>query len=182
MKKIPLKIKLIVALIALTCLPFLCHGQTTTNTPQGTFYDSVFGYFGSLNTNLPAVSTVQIWTGTANVRNQVLQAEFGGSLHPAVLGGFGVDAVLRNDVALGSLAAAQGGLSYHYILTDIDFAAFVHGGYDWHNAVGYVSPGLRALKMLTPNTYSGVSLELPVAFHGAAGLTPTYGILLGFKF
>jgi hypothetical protein len=173
-------------LILALALPFSLQAQLTTNTPEN-FAQSAMAFFTSFNTNLPANSTFQLWTGTANVNNDRMYAEFGLSFHPSFMSPatnqyFGVDAIFRNDVLLGSLAQVQGGLSYHIIHVDLDLAPQIHFGYDYHNAFAYVAPGLSLSKMLTENTYTRISLELPVNFKGAGQMTPTYGLSVGAKF
>ena len=187
------KIKILFALFGVFALAMTMQtafGQTAdlTNTIPS-FITTAEGYFSSFNTNLftfqNGQDNVDITTGTENWNNKQLLAVFHGDVKiyaPSTNTSIRGLATFYNDTTLGSLSKADAGAGLAYVLYDTKTTGSINGGYDWEAKSGYIRPDLKFEKALTPHTFFGVNLGVPLYFHGQGSLTPNYGLDAGFNF
>lgn len=196
--RIPVGIKAILAFIAFTGLlaaAGLCRAQTNTPPPQQ-FYQTVFGYFSSFNTNLSdtfSTDTVDISAGADTVDNANMAASFTVEVLPfrsssnVLASGLSIESVTRNATVAGILVSEQGGIGWSATHIDTRVTGYVDFGRRFDTSQNYFAPGLRVKKALTDNTFAGVGLELPIYLNSNHGQSsgapaPTLSIFTGFRF
>lgn len=162
------------------------NNNSTITGPSATFFDSVIGYFSSINTNFDstfASSKCEITLGSAYANNvntaSTLNFEY------KLGGAFVLDAGCDNAGIAGTLLSAQAGIGVYRVVHDIELSAFVDGGYDFSINHPFVEPRVEVKKALTPNTFAGVSLgsrffiQKPTSGNA---ITPTLALFVGFVF
>ena len=188
--KIPYQVKLMLAFVALTGLLAavdLARAQTLKQydylhpdvqewqaaPPSGfslsnTVIGSIFGYFGSFNTNLPVgTPMLSLWAGADTVDNQEMAASMGVEFMPfatstnAFLSGLSVESVTRNATVAGTVLSEQAGIGWSITHVDTRLTGYIDIGDRFDTKQVYFVPGLRVKKMLTSNTFAGTGIELP---------------------
>jgi len=161
---------------------FCCRAQTNSETPPQNFFRSVQQYFTSANTN---------YTWTGNTLEVAAGADYMSSVNWANyldvqydLGKFALEAKIRNAGIAGTVDSVQGGIQYvliqHY---SVKLQAGIDGGYDLERNSILIEPKLTLRSKLTPNTFAGVVLSLPIWMNGkAVNNAPDIGLEAGFTY
>lgn len=160
-----IKFGLIIGLLS----PVLVKAQTNITTG---FFTQVTEWISSFNTNYDvaiAASKVRLWTGVDSVQggNATLVNEIGVSYDAITKNKLlSIEAVERNGGVAGTLISIQGGLSVNILIHDFELSLYVDGGKYMDGVLNdkgkknemFGEVGIRALKSLGPNTYTGVGL------------------------
>lgn len=172
------------AIIGILCLlggnTAMC--QTNTVAPPQNFFQSVQQYFTSANTN---------YTWTANTFEFAVGADYMSSVNWANYldaqydaGNFGIEAKMRNAGIAGTVDSVQAGIEYTLIqYYSVKLEAGVIGGYDLERNSAVIEPKLTVRSKLTPNTFAGVVLSLPIWTAGKPiNNVPDIGVEAGFTY
>ena len=147
--------------------------KAQTNAPAappvstGTFFDTVTGYFTSLNPDLAMTFTNrgQFWTSIDSIHGGQNPLANSVGMSYDVLGHLSLEGLFRNSGAAGAIVDAQGGIGMSFVVTDVELTAYVDGGYGFAEADDkvYAEIGVRVLKALTTHTFVGVGIaaQLP---------------------
>ena len=176
-----MKTKLTILALALVSLTAVAQ----TNTPGGTFFNTVGQYFTSFNTNLAGTfqAKTTLWTGVDSVQggNSSLVNEIG--LSYAIYGPLSLESITRDGGVAGTLVSQQVGFGANFVLIDTRLTAYADAGYrlDSPSTVKfrdnlYGEVGLRIAKALTEHTFAWVGLGVKVpqkeeVFEGGVGFT-----------
>jgi hypothetical protein len=156
-------------------------GQTNSLTPQN-FFQSVQNYFTTANTN---------YTWTSNTLEMAVGADYMSSANWANyldaqydIDRFGIEAKIRNAGIAGTVDSAQAGIQYTLInYFSVKLEAGIDGGYDLYHNSAIIEPKLTFRDKLTPNTFLGLTISLPVWTSGAPiNTVPDIGIETGFTY
>jgi hypothetical protein len=163
---------------------FTARGQlsSTNLPPEQNFFQSVGNYFTSANTNYTwAGNTLEVAVGadymsSVNWANYI-EAQFD-------TGRFGIGAKVRNAGIAGTVDSAEATIGYSLIeFYSIKLEAGIDGGYDLDRNAAIFEPRLTLRDKLTPNTFLGVSLSLPMWVNGKPmNNVPDIGIETGFTY
>lgn len=169
-------------LAAVSVSLFECSAQTFTNSPPQNFFQTAANYFTSANTN---------YTWSGNTLEASVGADYMSSVNWANyleaqydIGKFGIEAKMRNAGIAGTVDSAEAGVSYSLITYySVKLQAGIEGGYDLERNTAMVEPKLTVRDKLTPNTFLGISLSLPVWAGGKAiNTVPDIGVETGFTY
>ena len=164
------------------CQP--AHAQLATTNPPTSFFASVGSYLTSSDTNLPAQSTAELrlgmeYQGGVNIASTVgLRYKFGGTN----TSGFFAEETTENGGVGGIIISQTVGGGYYIDRADIELSAGIYGGYRFDTSNGDVGGFVEALKMMTPNTFSGARLGVDYSGNATASRVPTFELFTGFKF
>lgn len=173
-----------VAIIGILCLFAGSNAMCQTNTaaPPQNFFQSVQEYFTSANTN---------YTWTGNTFEFAVGADYMSSVNWANYldvqydaGNFGIEAKMRNAGIAGTVDSVQAGIEYTLIqYYSVKMEAGVIGGYDLERNSAIIEPKLTVRSKLTPNTFAGVVLSLPIWTSGKPiNNVPDIGVEAGFTY
>ena len=163
-------------------LAFYCRAQTNSEVPPQNFFQSVQQYFTSANTN---------YTWTGNTLEVAAGADYMSSVNWANyldvqydLGKFAIEAKIRNAGIAGTVDSVQGGIQYALIqYYSVKLQGGIDGGYDLERNSILIEPKLTIRSKLTPNTFAGVVLSLPIWMNGKAiNNVPDIGLEAGFTY
>lgn len=161
-------------------VPLWANAQT--NAAPQTFFDSVIGYFSTINTNLDTTfrdHKGSLWMG----------AQFNGGAHTGSQLGLSYDvwksvslesASVFADVS-GLVDSQQIGVGYNITVHDTRLTVYVMGGIQFpENADNRAvcELGLRVKKALTEHTFAGMGLSARIEKHASPMLT----VFTGFCF
>jgi hypothetical protein len=177
----------ILAAIGSLCLltaSFTGHAQlpSTNVAPQQNFFRSVGNYFTSANTNYTwASNTLEVAIG-ADYMSSVNWANYVAAQFDA--GHFDIGAKVRNAGIAGTVDSAQASIGYSVIeFFSVKLEAGIDGGYDLDRGAAIFEPRLTLRDKLTPNTFLGLSLSLPIWVNGKPmNNVPDIGIETGFTY
>jgi hypothetical protein len=158
------------------------HAQTNTPPSPQNFFQTAEGYFTSANTN---------YTWTSNTLEVAAGADYMSSVNWAShldaqydLGKFGIGVKMRNAGIAGTVVSTEANIDYTIIsYYSIKLAAGIEGGYDLDRNAALIEPRLVLRDKLTPNTFLGISLSLPIWANGRPmNSVPDIGIETGFTY
>jgi hypothetical protein len=154
--------------------------QAPPTSPQS-FFTTIGQWFSSQNTNLDTFSSdrFSLWAGMDNLGNQLTTASIGGDFY--IYDKLSLEGNFRNATVAGTVVTAQVGFGYSWISHDIKLTAYLDGGNRFDTRQPFLAPGIRIKKALTPNTFAGLGLELPIYLKHGSDLSPTFSIFTGFK-
>jgi hypothetical protein len=169
--------------VALVLIFASMAGAQTNNPvlPQN-FFQTAANYFTSANTN---------YTWTGNTLEVAAGADYMSSVNWANyldaqydLGRFGIEAKMRNAGIAGTVDSAEAGVGYTLITYySVKLEAAVDGGYDLDRNTALIEPKLTLRDKLTPNTFLGLSISLPIWTSGQPiNTVPNIGIETGFTY
>ena len=166
--------------------------QTNTLTPPENFFQTAENYFTSANTNytwngnLLEISAGADYMSSVNWANYLdAQYDVGQATGPAsAWSRFAIEAKMRNAGIAGTVDSAQAGLQYTLIsYYSVKLEAGIDGGYDLERNSPLVEPKLTLRDKLTPNTFLGLAISLPVWANGKPiNTVPDIGIETGFTY
>jgi hypothetical protein len=185
-------------LLCLTLLAPLAAAAQTTNllTPQESFFQTAEQYFTSANTNYTwAGNTFEIAAGadymsSVNWANYLdAQYDLNKSTSPtsgdwAFQDRLAFEAKIRNAGIAGTVDSVETGpeltlISYY----SVKLEGGVDGGYDLDRDCAIIEPKLTLRDKLTPNTFAGVCLSLPIWVNGKPlNNVPDIGLEAGFTY
>ena len=163
---------------------FIAHAQapSTNAPPQQNFFQAVGNYFTSANTNYTwASSTLEVAVG-ADYMSSVNWANYVAAQFD--LGRFDIGARVRNAGIAGTVDSAQASIGYSLMeFFSVKLEAAIDGGYDLDRGTAIFKPRLTLRDKLTPNTFLGLSLSLPIWVNGKPmNNVPDIGIETGFTY
>ena len=173
---------LLVALAAICLLTTNMTARGQTNAPVQTFFETAEAYFTSANTNYSwASNTLEMAVG-ADYMSSVNWANYVDAQYD--MGRFGFEAKMRNAGIAGTVDSAEGGVGYALIEYDsVKLQAGIDGGYDLDRNAALIEPKLTLRDKLTPNTFLGVAISLPIWTNGKPmNRVPDIGIETGFTY
>jgi hypothetical protein len=169
-------------LFLLTLLALGAHAQTNLLAAPQNFFQTAAGYFTSANTN---------YTWTGNTLEVAAGADYMSSVNWANyldaqydLGRFALEAKMRNAGIAGTVDSAEAGIGYTLVsYYSVKLEAGIDGGYDLERNAALIEPKLTLRDKLTPNTFLGLSLSLPIWTGGRPmNNVPDIGIETGFTY
>ncbi len=171
----------------LTALTVPLHAQTNSalNEINGTvpqnFFQSVGGYFTSINTNYSFTSNVlEVATG-AGQSGPVL-ADYVSAQWDA-WDRWDAAAQVRNAGIAGVIQSAELGGGYSVIRAgDTKLQVGVFAGYDWNKSAVLFEPELVVRKKATRNTFFEAGVSLPLWTAGPMNKTPAFFVGTGFTY
>ena len=188
------KIEILLALILLLA-GRAARCQTNSLTPPQNFFQSAEQYFTQANTNFTwAGDTLEIAAGADYMSSvnwaSYLDAQYDfGQSSSSSNGGPGasrlaLEAKMRNAGVAGTVVSAQAGLQFTLIsYYSVKLQAGVIGGYDLERGSAIIEPKLTLRNKLTPNTFAGVCLSLPIWVNGKPlNNVPDIGLEAGFTY
>jgi hypothetical protein len=166
--------------------------QPAPPTSPQTFFQTLGQWFSSQNTNLDTFQSdrFSLWAGMDNLGNSLTTASIGGDFYLGAadtngvrsgLGALSLEGNFRNATVAGTVVTAQAGFGYSWVSHDIKLTAFLDGGNRFDTHQPYLAGGVRIKKALTPNTFAGIGIELPIYLNHQSDLSPTFSIFTGFK-
>ena len=174
--------------------PSVMEYQTTpvgvtipTNTPEGGFIGTLVTWTTSFDTNNTMFQTndmIEVNTGFENTANQNMEAFLGLRVNPLGPSGFAVGGTFYNDSVLGQITGVEGWLGWGFTHYDFRLTPEIAVGEKqdaFGNKVGRVTPSIVAEKAMSATTAAGMSLDLPILFHGPQNMTPTVKAFLTAK-
>ena len=182
------------ALLAMAAMPWLAgtaRGQTSTNalSPSQTFFQTAVNYFTSANTNYTwNGNTLEIAAGADYMSSvnwaQYLDAQYDVTSSNSFLSRLAFEAKMRNAGIAGTVESIQGGPELTLIsYNSVKFQAGLSGGYDLYHDSPLIEPKLTLRDKLTPNTFAGICLSLPIWTHGKPiNNVPDIGLEAGFTY
>jgi hypothetical protein len=158
------------------------QSPSTNVPPEQNFFQTVGNSFMSANTNYSwASNSLEVAVGadymsSVNWANYV-EAQFD-------MGRFDIGAKVRNAGIAGTVDSAQAGIGYSLIeFYSVKMEAGIDGGYDLERGAAIFEPRLTLRDKLTPNTFLGLSLSLPIWVNGKPmNNVPDIGIETGFTY
>lgn len=154
----------------------------TNAPPEQNFFQSVGNYFTSANTNYTwASNTLEVAVG-ADYMSSVNWANYVAAQFD--MGRFDIGAKVRNAGIAGTVDSAQASIGYSLIeFCSVKLEAGIDGGYDLDRGAAIFEPRLTLRDKLTPNTFLGLSLSLPIWVNGKPmNSVPDIGIETGFTY
>jgi hypothetical protein len=173
------------AACALLIVSATVRAQSSINTnaaPEQNFFQSAAAYLTSANTN---------YTWTRNTLEAAVGADYMSSVNWANyidaqydLGRFGIGAKVRNAGIAGTVLSVEAGVDYTLIsYYSVKLQAGIDAGYDLDRNCALIEPKFVLRDKLTPNTFLGLSLSLPIWANGQAiNRVPSIGIETGFTY
>jgi hypothetical protein len=200
--------KILLAAAALTLQYFnssTASAQTTNSptpsqvSPPQNFFQSAEQYFTSANTNYNwAGDTFEVAAGadymsSVNWANYLdAQYDFGSLAAPEPSGEGGssfssrlaLEAKIRNAGIAGTVDSVEAGPELTFIsYYSVKLEGGVCGGYDLDRGSAIIEPKLTLRDKLTPNTFAGVCLSLPIWINGKPlNNVPDIGLEAGFTY
>ena len=166
--------------------------QAQTNLPPASpqeFYTSVLQY---LTSNDPTMQfgRLQLWTEADYQNNVNFASDINLSFDVYTTDiaytnaiTIGLEGGMRNAGIAGTIVDGRGGVQLAYNINSIRVEGYVDGGYSPAGATGFAELGMRIKKMLTPNTFAGLSMGFQVPTTPAGGAAyPIIGVIVGAKF
>jgi hypothetical protein len=168
------------------------NAQTSSLTPSQNFFQTAEQYFTSANTNYTWTgNTLEIAAGADYMSSvnwaNYLDAQYdfnSASSSSSFLNRLAIEAKMRNAGIAGTVVSAEAGLQCTLIsYYSIKLQAGVEGGYDLERNSAIIEPKLTLRDKLTPNTFAGVCLSLPVWVKGRpVNNVPDIGLEAGFTY
>jgi hypothetical protein len=155
--------------------------STNLPSPQN-FFQTVGNYFTSANTNYTwASNTLEVAIG-ADYMSSVNWANYVAAQFD--VGRFDVGAKMRNAGIAGTVDSLQASIGYPVIeFFSVKLEVGIDGGYDLDRGAAIFEPRLTLRDKLTPNTFLGLSLSLPIWVNGKPmNNVPDIGIETGFTY
>ena len=177
-QKLNCKILLALALLA----GMGATAQTNVPVSPQNFFQTAASYFTSANTNYSwAGNTLEVAAG-ADYMSSVNWANYLDAQYD--LGRFGIEAKMRNADIAGTVDSVEAGVGYTLIsYYSVKLEAGVDGGYDLNRNAALIEPKLTLRDKLTPNTFLGLAISLPVWTNGRPlNTVPDIGIETGFTY
>jgi hypothetical protein len=177
-QKLNCKILLVLALL----IGIEANAQTNAPISPENFFQTAANYFTSANTN---------YTWTGNTLEVAAGADYMSSVNWANyldaqcdLGRFGIEAKMRNAGIAGTVDSVEAGVGYTLIsYYSVKLEAGIDGGYDLNRNAALIEPKLTLRDKLTPNTFLGLAISLPVWTNGRPlNTVPDIGIETGFTY
>jgi len=184
-----------ILLAATTCLAIVAlatkvDAQISTNSlsPEQNFFQSVEAYFTSANTNYTwngnalEIAAGADYMSSVNWANYLdAQYDFSSS---SIANHFALEAKMRNAGIAGTIDSVETGLQYTLIsYYSVKLQAGLDGGYDLDRNTALIEPKLTLRDKLTPNTFAGIVLSLPIWANGKPlNNVPDIGIEAGFTY
>jgi hypothetical protein len=155
----------------------LSHGaraQISTNsiTPEQNFFQTAEQYLTSANTNYTWTNVTCEASVGADYMSSVqwannLNLQYDTSSGNLYLNRVSVDGDLRNAGVAGTVESLEGGIHYTFVeYYSVKLQAGTHAGYDFFRNSVVIEPDLGINAKLTPNTFAGLRLSLPVWLRG----------------
>jgi hypothetical protein len=184
-----LNFKTLVCLVLLGgigALPVTASAQSSTTnalpvSPQN-FFQTAANYFTSANTNYTWTgNTIEVAAG-ADYMSSVNWANYLDAQYD--IGRFNIAAKMRNAGIAGTVDSAEAGIGYTLIsYYSVKLEAGIDGGYDLDRNTALIEPKLTLRDKLTPNTFLGLAISLPIWANGRPMNTvPDIGIETGFTY
>jgi hypothetical protein len=178
-----ISLALLALLPAILCSPSSILAQTNSlASPEQTFFQTAVNYFTSANTNYAWTgNTLEIAAG-ADYMSSVNWANYLDAQYD--LGSFAFEAKMRNAGIAGTVDSVQAGIQYTLIrYYSIKLEVGLDGGYDLDRNSAIFEPKLTLRAKLTPNTFAGVCLSLPILTNGKPiNNVPDIGLEAGFTY
>ncbi len=183
--------KWLILLPAIFCLlsSVCANAQTNSLIPPQNFFQSVQQYFTSANTNYTWTNnTLEIAAGADYMSSvnwaNYLDAQYDFSGSSPLISRLAIEAKVRNAGIAGTIDSLQGGVQYTLIqYYSVKLQAGVVGGYDLDRNCALIEPKLTVRSKLTPNTFAGVVLSLPIWTSGKPmNNIPDIGLEAGFTY
>jgi hypothetical protein len=158
------------------------NAQTNILVPSQNFFQTAADYLTSANTN---------YTWTGNTLEVAAGADYMSSVNWANyldaqydIGRFDIATKMRNAGIAGTVDSAEAGIGYTLIsYYCVKLEAGIDGGYDLDRNTALIEPKLTLRDKLTPNTFLGLSISLPIWANGRSMNTvPDIGIETGFTY
>ena len=168
--------------------------QSQAAMPPQNFFQSAEDYFTGANTNYTwAGNTLEIAAGadymsSVNWANYLdAQYDFSGTgsgTGVLPVSRLALEAKIRNAGIAGTVDSAEAGVQCTLIsYYSVKLQAGVDGGYDLERSSAIVEPKLTLRDKLTPNTFAGVCLSLPIWTGGKPlNNVPDVGLEAGFTY
>lgn len=161
------------------------------NPPQ-TFFQSVYYFFAEANTNYTFTgNTLEVAAGadymsSVNWANYFsVQYNLGGNTNlPSYLQNFSMEGKIRNAGIAGTVVSVEGGINYTVLsYYSVKLSAGFDVGYDLNRNSPLLEPKFTLRDKLTPNTFVGLVISLPVWTKGKPiNSIPDIGIETGFTY
>ena len=184
--KLPIKNSLIKILAVMSgtllAVTVSACAQTNTLTPSQNFFQTAENYFTSANTNYNwSSNTLEAAVG-ADYMSSVNWANYVDAQYDT--GKFAIEAKMRNAGIAGTVDSLEAGIDYSLITYySVKLEAGVDAGYDLNRNAPLIEPKLTLRDKLTPNTFLGLCLSLPVWTDGKPiNTVPDIGIETGFTY
>jgi hypothetical protein len=163
--------------------------QSTALSPSQSFFQTAGQYLTSANTNYTwAGNSLEVAAGADYMSSvnwaNYLDAQYDFSSAPSFANRLAIEAKMRNAGIAGTVDSAGAGLQYTLIsYYSIKLQAGVEGGYDLERSSAMIEPKLTLRDKLTPNTFAGVCLSLPIWVKGRPlNNVPDIGLEAGFTY
>lgn len=166
--------------------------QSQVAMPPQNFFQTAEAYLTSANTNYTwAGNTLEIAAGadymsSVNWANYLdAQYDFNSSSSSSTFWNrLALEAKIRNAGIAGTVDSAEAGIQCTLIsYYSVKLQAGVDGGYDLERRTAIVEPKLTLRDKLTPNTFAGVCLSLPIWTGGKPlNNVPDVGLEAGFTY
>jgi hypothetical protein len=181
----------LILLLTVILITGSCAARCQTNSlmPSQNFFQTAEQYLTSANTNYTwAGNTLEIAAGADYMSSvnwaSYLDAQYDFSSSDAFANRLALEAKVRNAGIAGTVVSAEAGLQYTLIsYYSIKMQAGVEAGYDLERNSALIEPKLTLRDKLTPNTFAGVSLSLPIWVNGRpVNNVPDIGLEAGFTY
>lgn len=185
-KSLHLIIVSILAMVAFASVPV--GAQTNSPAPQN-FFQTAENYFTSANTNYTwAGNTLEIPAGADYMSSvnwaNYLDAQYDFSSSSSLANHFAIEAKMRNAGIAGTVDSVQVGIQYTLVsFYSVKLEAGLDGGYDLDRNSALIEPKFTLRDKLTPNTFAGIVLSLPIWTGGhPVNNVPDIGLEAGFTY
>ena len=157
-------------------------------SPQA-FTTSILNYFSS-NDPTMQFGKFKLWTeadyqNNVNIASKIALSFDVYTTDPTYTNAItvGVEGGMRNAGIAGTIVDGTAGLQLAYNLNSIRVEGYIDGGYSAMSSQGFAELGIRVDKMLTPNTFAGLSMgfQMPTTPKGGTAF-PIIGVIVGAKF
>jgi hypothetical protein len=150
-------------------------------SPQN-FFQTAANYFTSANTNYTWTGNTLEVAGGADYMSSVNWANYLDAQYD--IGRFDISAKMRNAGIAGTVDSAEAGIGYTLIsYYSVKLEAGIDGGYNLDRNTALIEPKLTLRDKLTPNTFLGLAISLPIWTNGRPlNTVPDIGIETGFTY
>jgi hypothetical protein len=161
---------------------FTVDAQTNTAAPAENFFQTAENYFTSANTNYNWTSNTLEMAVGADYMSSVNWANYVDAQYD--IGRFAIETKMRNAGIAGTVDSTEAGIGYAPIeYYSVKLEAGIEGGYDLERNAVLIEPKLTLRDKLTPNTFLGISISLPIWANGKPiNNVPDVGIETGFTY
>lgn len=168
------------------------RAQTNSLTPPPNFFQTAESYFTSANTNftwdgnLLEIAAGADYMSSVNWANYLdAQYNVGQVASPSsAWNRFSLEAKMRNAGIAGTVDSTEAGINYMLVsYYSVKLEAGLDGGYDLDRNSALVEPKFTLRDKLTPNTFLGLVISLPIWTNGKPiNSVPDIGIETGFTY